>query len=31
MCRWLGDAAMSLRDPPVMHMLAAEVVEVMYR
>jgi hypothetical protein len=29
--RWLGDAAMILRDPPALHLLAAELVEVLYR
>lgn len=29
--RWLAEAGMVLRDPPAMHMLAAEVVEILYR
>jgi hypothetical protein len=29
--RWLGDAAMILRDPPALHLLAAEFVELLYR
>lgn len=29
--RWLAEAGMVLRDPPAMHMLAAEVVDTLYR
>lgn len=29
--RWLAEAGMILRDPPTMHMLAAEVVVILYR
>jgi hypothetical protein len=30
-CRWLAEAGMVLRDPPAMHMLAAEVADTLHR
>jgi hypothetical protein len=29
--RWLAEAGMVLRDPPALHLLAAQVLDVLYR